>query len=157
MSFKCDWFLWILLAFRSCPCLNFFRRKHSIGRRAEYDYTINAYSKLSQQHSLLIVFWLGYRATMLLCRVSAVSQTLSRWGRRSHRGGGLLHRALSFSSSRCQAVSPGEGSPQPAEAGSPQGLYRDTVLLPRTDFPMKLTGQKLLNRELQIQQVQRTI
>ncbi|XP_033982183.1 isoleucine--tRNA ligase, mitochondrial isoform X1 [Trematomus bernacchii] len=89
---------------------------------------------------------------MLLCRVSAVSQTLSRWGRRSHRGGGLLHRALSFSSSRCQAVSPGEGSPQPAETGSPQGLYRDTVLLPRTDFPMKLTGQKLLNRELQIQQ-----
>uniref|UniRef100_A0A8C9ZMF1 Isoleucine--tRNA ligase, mitochondrial n=1 Tax=Sander lucioperca TaxID=283035 RepID=A0A8C9ZMF1_SANLU len=87
---------------------------------------------------------------MLLCRVSAVSQTLARWGRRSHRGGGLLHRALSFSSSR--GVSSGEGSAQPAEAVPAQGLYRDTVLLPRTEFPMKLTGQKLLDRELQIQQ-----
>ncbi|KAM9340808.1 isoleucine--tRNA ligase, mitochondrial [Symphorus nematophorus] len=93
---------------------------------------------------------------MLLYRVAAVSQTLARWGRRSHRGGGglLLHRALSFSSGRCHGVSSGEGSPQPAEAaGSAQGRYRDTVLLPRTDFPMKLTGQKLLDRELEIQQV----
>uniref|UniRef100_A0A8D0D5P3 isoleucine--tRNA ligase n=1 Tax=Sander lucioperca TaxID=283035 RepID=A0A8D0D5P3_SANLU len=78
------------------------------------------------------------------------SITLARWGRRSHRGGGLLHRALSFSSSR--GVSSGEGSAQPAEAVPAQGLYRDTVLLPRTEFPMKLTGQKLLDRELQIQQ-----
>ncbi|XP_028250738.1 isoleucine--tRNA ligase, mitochondrial isoform X2 [Parambassis ranga] len=89
---------------------------------------------------------------MLLCRVSAVSQTLARWGRRSHRVGGLLHRAVSFSSSRCHGVSSGEGSAQPAEAGSADTLYRDTVLLPRTAFPMKLTGQKLLDRELQIQQ-----
>ncbi|XP_034419567.1 isoleucine--tRNA ligase, mitochondrial isoform X2 [Cyclopterus lumpus] len=89
---------------------------------------------------------------MLLCRVSAVSQTLTRWGRRSHRGGGLLHRALSFSSSRCHVVSPGEVSAKPAEAGSAPGLYRDTVLLPRSEFPMRLTGQKLLDRELQIQQ-----
>ncbi|XP_033498155.1 isoleucine--tRNA ligase, mitochondrial isoform X2 [Epinephelus lanceolatus] len=89
---------------------------------------------------------------MLLCRVSAVSQTLARWGRRSHREGGLLHRALSYSSSRCHGVSPGEGNAQPAEAGNGQGLYRDTVLLPRTEFPMKLTGQKLLDREIQIQQ-----
>uniref|UniRef100_A0A8C4FB50 Isoleucine--tRNA ligase, mitochondrial n=1 Tax=Dicentrarchus labrax TaxID=13489 RepID=A0A8C4FB50_DICLA len=90
---------------------------------------------------------------MLLCRVSAVSQTLARWGRRSQRGGGglLLHRALSFTSSRWQDVSSGEGSAQPAEAASAQRLYRDTVLLPRTDFPMKLTGQKLLERELEIQ------
>uniref|UniRef100_A0A3Q3EDB9 Isoleucine--tRNA ligase, mitochondrial n=1 Tax=Labrus bergylta TaxID=56723 RepID=A0A3Q3EDB9_9LABR len=81
---------------------------------------------------------------MLLCRVSAVGLTLARWGRRSQRGGGLLlHRAVSFSSSRC--VSSGE------ENGSAQGLYRDTVLLPRCDFPMKLTGQKLLDREVQIQ------
>ncbi|XP_070776189.1 isoleucine--tRNA ligase, mitochondrial isoform X2 [Enoplosus armatus] len=90
---------------------------------------------------------------MLLCRVSAVSQTLARWARRSHRGGGLLHhRALSFGSSRCHGVSSGEGSAQPAETGSPPGRYRDTVLLPQTEFPMKLTGQKLLDRELEIQQ-----
>ncbi|XP_071376206.1 isoleucine--tRNA ligase, mitochondrial isoform X3 [Centroberyx affinis] len=88
---------------------------------------------------------------MLLCRVSAVSQTVARWGRRSHRGGGLLHRALSFSSSRCHGVSSGEGSAQPAEAVPAQGLYRDSVLLPRTEFPMKLIGQKLLDRELEIQ------
>lgn len=91
---------------------------------------------------------------MLLCRVSAVSHALARWGRRSHREGGLRYRALLFSSSRCHGVCTGEGSAQPAEAGSTQGLYRDTVLLPRTEFPMKLAGQKLLDRELQIQQVQ---
>ncbi|XP_017287243.1 isoleucine--tRNA ligase, mitochondrial isoform X2 [Kryptolebias marmoratus] len=90
---------------------------------------------------------------MLLCRVSAVSQTLARWGRRSHREGGLLlSRAVSVSSGRCLGVSPGEGNAQPSEEGSAQTLYRDTVLLPRTEFPMKLTGQKLLDRELQIQQ-----
>ncbi|XP_059209665.1 isoleucine--tRNA ligase, mitochondrial isoform X4 [Centropristis striata] len=90
---------------------------------------------------------------MLLCRVSAVSQTVARWGRRSHRGGGLLHRALSFSASRCHGVSSEEGSAaQPTKANSAQGLYRDTVLLPRSEFPLKLTGQKLLDRELQIQQ-----
>lgn len=86
---------------------------------------------------------------MLLCRVSAVSQTLARWGRRSRRGDGLLlHRALSLGSGRRQAASSEEGSAHTAEAG----LYRDSVLLPRTDFPMKLTGQKLLDRELKIQQ-----
>uniref|UniRef100_A0A4W6C8B9 isoleucine--tRNA ligase n=1 Tax=Lates calcarifer TaxID=8187 RepID=A0A4W6C8B9_LATCA len=88
---------------------------------------------------------------MLLCRVSAVSHALARWGRRSHLGGGLLHRALSFSSGRCHGVGSGESSAQPSETGSAQGLYRDTVLLPRTEFPMKLTGQKLLDRELEIQ------
>ncbi|KAM3870761.1 isoleucine--tRNA ligase, mitochondrial [Diretmus argenteus] len=94
---------------------------------------------------------------MLLCRVSALSQTVARWGRRSHRGGGrllLLHRhpAVSFCSSRCHGVSSREGSVQAAEAGPAQALYRDTVLLPRTDFPVKLTGQKLLDREVEIQQ-----
>lgn len=92
---------------------------------------------------------------MLLYRLSAVSQTLARCGRRSHRGGGLLlSRAVSISSGRCLDVSPGEGNAQqPVEEGSPQPLYRDTVVLPRTEFPMKLTGQKLLDREVQIQQV----
>nr|XP_019940532.1 PREDICTED: isoleucine--tRNA ligase, mitochondrial isoform X1 [Paralichthys olivaceus] len=89
---------------------------------------------------------------MLLCRVSAVSHALARWTRRSQRAGGLLHPALHFSSSRCHGVSSGEGSAQPSESGSAPALYRDTVLLPRTEFPMKLTGQKLLDRELQIQQ-----
>ncbi|KAG7511082.1 isoleucine-tRNA ligase, mitochondrial isoform X1 [Solea senegalensis] len=90
---------------------------------------------------------------MLLCRVSAVSHALARWGRRSHRGGGLLHPALSFSSSRCHfSVSSGEDISQSPVAGSPQGQYRETVLLPRTEFPMKLTGQKLVQRELEIQQ-----
>ncbi|XP_077395800.1 isoleucine--tRNA ligase, mitochondrial isoform X2 [Festucalex cinctus] len=91
---------------------------------------------------------------MLLCGVSTVSRTLTRWGRRSHRGGGLLHRSFFCSSSRCHGVSAGEGSAQsdPAEPGSAQGLYRDTVLLPRTDFPMKLAGQKLLDREVEIQE-----
>ncbi|KAM4541295.1 isoleucine--tRNA ligase, mitochondrial isoform 4-T4 [Fundulus diaphanus] len=90
---------------------------------------------------------------MLLCRVSPVCQTLARWGRRSQRGGGLLlGRAVSCSSNRCYGVSPGEGSAEPAETGSALSRYRDTVLLPRTEFPMKLTGQKLLDRELQIQQ-----
>uniref|UniRef100_A0A3B4XQV8 Isoleucine--tRNA ligase, mitochondrial n=1 Tax=Seriola lalandi dorsalis TaxID=1841481 RepID=A0A3B4XQV8_SERLL len=88
---------------------------------------------------------------MLLCRISAVSHALARWGRRSHRRGGLLHQALPFSSSRCHGVSSGEGSAQPAETGSAKGVYRDTVLLPRTKFPIKLTGQKLLDRELEIQ------
>ncbi|XP_067335209.1 isoleucine--tRNA ligase, mitochondrial-like isoform X2 [Channa argus] len=88
---------------------------------------------------------LGHRATvlrvsMILCRISAVSRTLARYGRWSQWGDGLLHRALSFSSSRCH------------DSGSAQGLYRDTVLLPQTEFPMKLTGQKLLDREIEIQQ-----
>lgn len=95
---------------------------------------------------------------MLLTRVSPVYQTLARWGRRSQPGGGLfLSRAVGCSSSRRHGVSPGEGSAQPAEPGSAQAMYRDTVLLPRTEFPMKLTGQKLLDRELQIQQVQQSL
>ncbi|XP_070834709.1 isoleucine--tRNA ligase, mitochondrial isoform X1 [Chaetodon trifascialis] len=89
---------------------------------------------------------------MLLCRVSVVRQTLAKWGSRSQRGNGLLHRTLSLSSSRCHGVSSREGSAQPAESAIARGLYRETVLLPRTEFPMKLTGQKLLDRELEIQQ-----
>nr|XP_061798836.1 isoleucine--tRNA ligase, mitochondrial-like [Nerophis lumbriciformis] len=89
---------------------------------------------------------------MLLCGVSVVSRTLTRWGQKSHRGGGLLRRSFLCSTSRCHGVSAGEGSRQSAETGSAQGLYRDTVLLPRTEFPMKLAGQKLLDREVEIQE-----
>lgn len=78
---------------------------------------------------------------MLLCRVSALSR----------RGLGVrrvawLRPALSFSSAGDAAAAPGAGAQTPGE-------YRHTVLLPRTDFPMKLTGQKLLDVELQIQRV----
>ncbi|KAM6913231.1 isoleucine--tRNA ligase, mitochondrial isoform 2-T2 [Xenentodon cancila] len=75
---------------------------------------------------------------MLLCRV------LASCGRRSPRAGGLLQRTLSGGSSRRRGVNSGEAAQQ--------GRYRDSVLLPRTDFPMKLTGQKLLDQELRIQQ-----
>ncbi|XP_051942638.1 isoleucine--tRNA ligase, mitochondrial isoform X2 [Hippocampus zosterae] len=89
---------------------------------------------------------------MLLCRGLAVSRTLTRWGRGAHRGGDLHHRSFLCSSSRCYGVSAGEGNAQSVETGSAQGLYRDTVLLPRTDFPMKLASQKLLDREVEIQE-----
>lgn len=90
---------------------------------------------------------------MLLCRIAAVSQSVARWGLSARRGGVLLHPALSFSSSRCHNVSSSEGTSPSAEAGPAQGQYRDSVLLPRTEFPMKLTGQKLVDRELQTQKV----
>jgi len=38
-------------------------------------------------------------------------------------------------------------------SGDAAGRYRDTVLLPRTDFPMKVNGPNLLEREIEIQQV----
>ncbi|XP_031435618.1 isoleucine--tRNA ligase, mitochondrial isoform X3 [Clupea harengus] len=86
---------------------------------------------------------------MLLRRISAVSQCLVRLGLSSKKNA-LLHPALSFTVSRCQYVSSSGDTAQPAAASTP-GQYRDTVLLPRSEFPMKLTGQKLLERELQIQ------
>ncbi|XP_028293293.1 isoleucine--tRNA ligase, mitochondrial isoform X2 [Gouania willdenowi] len=88
---------------------------------------------------------------MLLSRVLSVRQVLARCARKSQPGCGLLHRTLSFSFARPQSLNSGEGSVQPTETGSAQSQYRDTVLLPRTEFPMKLTGQKLLDREEQIQ------
>ncbi|XP_048084422.1 LOW QUALITY PROTEIN: isoleucine--tRNA ligase, mitochondrial [Alosa alosa] len=85
---------------------------------------------------------------MLLRRISAVSQCLARLG--SNKRNILLHPALSSIVSRCQNVSSSGDPAQPAAIPTP-GQYRDTVLLPRSEFPMKLTGQKLLERELQIQ------
>ncbi|RVE66365.1 hypothetical protein OJAV_G00106640 [Oryzias javanicus] len=84
---------------------------------------------------------------MILRQVWAVSETLAGW--RSRRGGGLLlQRAVSSGCARCH----GGGSAQPVEPGSAQKLYRDSVLLPRTEFPMKLVGRALVDREVQIQQ-----
>ncbi|KAJ8366529.1 hypothetical protein AAFF_G00350830, partial [Aldrovandia affinis] len=50
------------------------------------------------------------------------------------------------------AGSPG-GRAQPTAAAPGEGRYRDTVLLPRTDFPRKLAGQELVERELEIQRL----
>jgi hypothetical protein len=69
----------------------------------------------------------------------------------------VLHPALSFNYRSCQSVSSTEGETQPVDAGSSQGQYRDSVLLPCTDFPIKLTGQKLLDRELEIQRVRKSL
>lgn len=78
---------------------------------------------------------------MLLCRVSA----LTRRGL-SVRRVAALRPALFFSSAGDAAAAPGSGA-------QPPGKYRHTVLLPRTDFPVKLSGQKLLDLELRIQRV----
>lgn len=139
---------------RSCPSRYFFRWKQQKqeGRNIASETT---------SHLFVLVVFQPQRLpclSMLLCRVSAISQTLARWGRGSQRGDGLLHGAASVVSSRCHGISSGEGNARPADLGSAhQGLYRDTVLLPRTDFPTKLAGQKLLDRELEIQQVRETV
>ncbi|XP_017331151.1 isoleucine--tRNA ligase, mitochondrial isoform X2 [Ictalurus punctatus] len=77
---------------------------------------------------------------MLLCRVSA----LARRGLGARRVA-ALRPALSFSSAGDATASTEAGAQTPGE-------YRHTVQLPRTDFPMKLSGQKLLDLELKIQQ-----
>lgn len=91
---------------------------------------------------------------MLLLRLSAIGRPLAGCGRRSGRAGGLPSRGLSVTCDRRRAAGSGKGDAGNGVA-SEQGLYRDTVLLPRTDFPMKLSGQKLLERELEIQKVKR--
>ncbi|XP_036398955.1 isoleucine--tRNA ligase, mitochondrial isoform X2 [Megalops cyprinoides] len=85
---------------------------------------------------------------MLLCRIAGVCGSVARWGSRR----GVLHPGLSYNPSRCQSVGSSGGTAQPS-AVQGEGKYQDSVLLPRTDFPMKLTGQKLLDRELEIQQL----
>ncbi|TTS81757.1 Isoleucine--tRNA ligase, mitochondrial [Bagarius yarrelli] len=76
---------------------------------------------------------------MLLCHVAA----LARRGL-SIRKVSAFRPALFFSSAGDAAAAPGTGA-------QPPGKYRHTVLLPRTQFPMKLSGQKLLDAELRIQ------
>lgn len=79
---------------------------------------------------------------MLLHHLPALGRTLLRHSRGSR---------LGFRG--CRAFCTGESRVHPAEVGSTQSLYRDTVLLPRTEFPMKVTGQKLLDQEVDIQKV----
>uniref|UniRef100_UPI00358E78C0 LOW QUALITY PROTEIN: isoleucine--tRNA ligase, mitochondrial n=1 Tax=Myxine glutinosa TaxID=7769 RepID=UPI00358E78C0 len=45
------------------------------------------------------------------------------------------------------------GAASSISGASAQGLYKDTLCLPKTEFPMKLQGQKLLEKELEIQKV----
>ncbi|CAB1335017.1 unnamed protein product [Coregonus sp. 'balchen'] len=61
---------------------------------------------------------------MLLCRISAVSQTVARWGP-SAWSGALLHRALSFNTSSCQNVSSTEGTVQSAAAQGAGPILKD--------------------------------
>ncbi|KAG7272576.1 hypothetical protein CRUP_024365 [Coryphaenoides rupestris] len=93
---------------------------------------------------------------MLLWRVSAVVSraVATGWGSTiAARRRAAVLRPSALPSRRCYGVSSTGGSDAGAAAdvGSSPGQYRDSVLLPRTDFPMKLTGQKLLERELEIQ------
>lgn len=88
---------------------------------------------------------------MLLYRISAVSRTLV--GRTLVSHGQSWGSRLAFGG--CRALCTGESCVHPPEVGS-TSLYRDTVLLPQTDFPMKVTGQKLLDQEVDIQKVNRT-
>ncbi|XP_067098779.1 isoleucine--tRNA ligase, mitochondrial isoform X1 [Osmerus mordax] len=82
---------------------------------------------------------------MLLCLISAVSPSVARWGTRGRRGA-----ALPFNSIRCQNVTSTEGTAQSTVAPA-AGQYRSSVLLPRTEFAMKISGQQLLDREIEIQ------
>lgn len=92
---------------------------------------------------------------MLLPRLSTLGRPLVGWGRRSRRAGCLPSRGLSVTCDRRRAAGSGDGDAQRGVA-SDRVRYRDTVLLPRTDFPMKLSGQKLLERELEIQKVKQS-
>ncbi|XP_069055278.1 isoleucine--tRNA ligase, mitochondrial [Lepisosteus oculatus] len=79
---------------------------------------------------------------MLLCRAAGALRQGVRWGPCARRG--ALHRGLVSSSSQT-------GDTAGPAVAQGDGRYRDTVLLPRTDFPMKLSGQQLLDKELEIQ------
>uniref|UniRef100_A0AAR2KG06 isoleucine--tRNA ligase n=1 Tax=Pygocentrus nattereri TaxID=42514 RepID=A0AAR2KG06_PYGNA len=81
---------------------------------------------------------------MLLRRLGALGGGAARCGL-SLRRVAPLRPALSFTQSRGRAAAP------PGDEAQPAGNHRHTVLLPRTSFPMKLAGQELLERELQIQ------
>ncbi|XP_076848216.1 isoleucine--tRNA ligase, mitochondrial isoform X2 [Brachyhypopomus gauderio] len=85
---------------------------------------------------------------MLLCRICSVRRSVA--GRAlGWRRDALLHPA-SFTCTRGPTVSSSGDAAQPSGVQGP-AEYRHTVLLPRTEFPMKLNNQKLLDRELQIQ------
>lgn len=149
-----------LVVCRSIPSSKFFRvETGNCGRRKtpssgasllQQTRTSNCFHPLptscSQADSLVVSCLLH----MLLPRLSALGRPLAGLGRRS-----LPSRGLSITCDHRRAAGSREGDAQPGVA-SEQGRYRDTVLLPRTDFPMKLSGQKLLERELQIQKVKQS-
>ncbi|XP_048831281.1 isoleucine--tRNA ligase, mitochondrial [Brienomyrus brachyistius] len=87
---------------------------------------------------------------MLLNRVGVISFSVRRWGhgtRRSIFHPGLQVQLYQFRS----AGSSGVTAQHSGDRG--ERKYRDSVLLPKTDFPMKLNGQKLLDREIEIQKL----
>ncbi|XP_072546113.1 isoleucine--tRNA ligase, mitochondrial isoform X1 [Salminus brasiliensis] len=86
---------------------------------------------------------------MLLCRVRALGEGVARCGL-SLRRGAPLRPALSFTQTRGRSAAP-PGDAARAAGDAQPGNHRHSVLLPRTLFPMKLSGQTLLDRELQIQ------
>ncbi|RXM28772.1 Isoleucine--tRNA ligase, mitochondrial [Acipenser ruthenus] len=86
--------------------------------------------------------------TMLLCRASAMlRQGAVRWSRvrllRSTTSC-ALHSGDTSKNNKNNAAVDSKNAPSDSK-------YRETVLLPKTELPMKLAGQKLLDKELEIQ------
>ncbi|KAL4624090.1 isoleucine-tRNA ligase, mitochondrial [Arapaima gigas] len=65
---------------------------------------------------------------------------------------GLRQPTLRLSFGWARSAGSAGGNTKPSAAPG-EAKYRDTVLLPKTDFPQKLTGQQLLDRELEIQKL----
>ncbi|XP_066527411.1 isoleucine--tRNA ligase, mitochondrial isoform X2 [Hoplias malabaricus] len=63
-----------------------------------------------------------------------------------------LRRAAAFRPALFFSQRRGDTAQSRGQTAQSVGEHRNTVLLPRTAFPMKLTGQELLDRELQTQQ-----
>lgn len=87
---------------------------------------------------------------MLLCRASAMlRQGAVRWSRvrllRSTTSC-ALHSGDTSKNNKNNAAVDSKNAPSDSK-------YRETVLLPKTELPMKLAGQKLLDKELEIQKV----
>ncbi|KAK1171217.1 isoleucine--tRNA ligase, mitochondrial [Acipenser oxyrinchus oxyrinchus] len=86
---------------------------------------------------------------MLLCRASAMlRQGAVRWSRvrllRSTTTSCALHSGDTSKNNKNNAAVDSKKAPSDSK-------YRETVLLPKTELPMKLAGQKLLDKELEIQ------
>uniref|UniRef100_A0A3B3QGQ6 isoleucine--tRNA ligase n=1 Tax=Paramormyrops kingsleyae TaxID=1676925 RepID=A0A3B3QGQ6_9TELE len=87
---------------------------------------------------------------MLLSRFGVVSFIVRKWGHGTQRS--IFHPGLHVQVCRSQSAgSSGDTAQHSGDQG--ERKYRDSVLLPKTDFPMKLSGQKLLDREIEIQKL----